>query len=112
MNTYEIWVNLAPGVNDLEFAKSVQGYMNWCLTNDLLIQYRLRRRKFGFGPEALGEFNISMDFRDLTQMDEAFLQAATRSGELEQLHRAVYSSVRDFKSGLFRDFPDDVRGRV
>lgn len=74
-----------------------------------MASYRIRRRKFGFGPEALGEFCLTLEFESLAQMDDAFLKAARRSGELEELHRAVYSRVTNYKSGLFRDFPDAVR---
>lgn len=109
MDSYEIWVNLLPGTDDLDFVDAVNEYCSWFSTNNLLNSYRIRRRKFGFGPEALGEFNISLHFDTLSQMDEAFQQAARRAGELEQLHAAVYSKVTDFKSGLFRDFPDPVR---
>ena len=31
------------------------------------------------------------------------------AGPLEPLHHEVYSRVKDFKSALYRDFPDDVR---
>lgn len=109
MDCYEIWVNLLPGTNDLNFVESVNVYCSWFVDRKLMESYRIRRRKFGFGPDSLGEFNISMEFASLAQMDQAFQEAAKRSGELESAHAAVYSKVTDFKSGLFRDFPDPVR---
>lgn len=109
MNHYEIWVNLAPGANDLEFVQAVQNYLNHIKSQDKLESYTIRRRKFGFSPPDLGEFYISIAFRDLAQMDTAFLVAATRDEIIESLHREVYSRVTDFKSALYRDFPDDVR---
>lgn len=102
-------MNLAPGAKDLEFYGAVQRYCDWFISEGYMKTYRVRRRKFGFGPEALGEFNITMEFESLTKMDEAFAHAAARAGELEELHFAVYSRVADFKSGLWRDFPDSVR---
>lgn len=109
MDTYEIWVDLAPGTSDLEFARAVEAYLGMLKNEGKLERFRIRRRKLGFGPAELGEWNISIDFTGLTQVDEAFGMAARRTGELEALHVAVYSKVRNFRSGLFRDFPDPVR---
>lgn len=109
MDYYDIWVNLAPGTNDLEFVKSVRAYMDHIVQGGHMSGYRIRRRKFGFGPESLGEFNISLEFESLAKLDAAFDEIATREGIVEDLHHAVYSKVRDFKSALYRDFPDPVR---
>jgi hypothetical protein len=109
MNSYEIWFNLAPGAKDLEVVAAIESYLGYLKERDLLVSYRIRRRKFGFGPEGLGEFNVTIDFHDLAQLDQAFLRAATRDAEVEPLHHAVFSRVVDFKSGLYRDFPDEVR---
>ena len=109
MNHYEIWVNLAPGAKDLEFVQAVQNYLNHLKGQGKLESYTIRRRKFGFSPPEFGEFYISIAFNDLAQMDSAFLVAATRGDDIEPLHHEVYSRVTDFKSALYRDFPDDVR---
>jgi hypothetical protein len=44
-------------------------------------------------------------------MDAAFNMVATRSEPIEGIHAAVYSKVVNFKSALYRDFPDAVRVR-
>lgn len=109
MNHYEIWVNLAPGAKDLELVQAVRNYLDHLKSQGKLESYTIRRRKFGFSPPDLGEFYISIAFKDLSQLDEAFFVAATRDETVEPLHHAVYSRVKDFKSALYRDFPDDVR---
>jgi hypothetical protein len=109
VNSYEIWIDLAPGVRDMEFVAAVHGYAGWFVKEGYMAGYRIRRRKFGFGPDALGEFCLTLEFETLALMDEAFMQAARRSGELEGLHREVYSRVTNYKSALYRDFPDAVR---
>ncbi len=111
MNDYEVWVDLAPGVNDLEFVAALEGYLGYLKQRGLMEGFRIRRRKFGFGPDALGEFNITMSFRDLAHLDAAFLRVAKRDEEIESLHAHVFSRVRNFRSGLYRDFPDPVRER-
>lgn len=109
MNYYEIWVNLKPGEKDLELVNAVNAYLGYLKDKGTIESWTIRRRKFGFGPAELGDFNITLSFMNLAQLDEAFGEAATRSGEVEKLHVEVYRRVVDFKSALYRDFPDDVR---
>lgn len=109
MDCYEVWCNLRSGVVDLEFVAAVQAYLGQLQSEGRITSFRIRRRKFGFGPEALGEWNITMEFENLTQLDSAFQRVATRDADIEGLHAAVYGVVTDFKSGLYRDFPDSVR---
>lgn len=109
MNHYEIWVNLAQDAKDLELVQAVQRYLDYFKDQGKLVDYTIRRRKFGFGPPDLGEFYISISFTDLAQMDAAFFGAASRDAVVEPLHYEVYSRVKDYKSALYRDFPDEVR---
>lgn len=109
MNTYHIWVDLAPGAKDMHLVEAIEAYLGHLRSAGTLTSWRIQRRKFGFGPPELGEFHIQIDFVDLTKMDEAFGIAAKRSGEVERMHAAVYSRVKNFRSGLFRDFPDPQR---
>lgn len=109
MNYYEIWVNLKDSRQDLEFCKAVDAYMGHLNSQGRLESWRITRRKFGFGPDGLPEFHISIAFKDLAQMDLAFSHVATRAGDVERLHHPVYSMVTDFKSALYRDFPDPER---
>lgn len=109
MNIYQIWVDLLPGVSDLEFTQAVQAYLGALVESGTLHSYRITRRKFGFGPSNLGDFNISLEFENLAQLDEAFNQVAPRVDPIEGLHRAVFSKVTNFQSGLYRDFPAPVR---
>ncbi|MFZ4507948.1 MAG: DUF6614 family protein [Fimbriimonas sp.] len=109
MDCYEIWVDLRPGVKDLEFVAATQAFLGHLKQEGQIAAYRIRRRKLGFGPEALGEWNITIECEGLAQLDSAFLNAATRTGTTESLHGAVFSRVINFRSGLYRDFPDAVR---
>lgn len=111
MNYYHIWCNLSGKTTDVEFAAAVDAYLGALKKLGTIEGFRLTRRKFGFGPSELGEFHIIIETKDLEQLDRAFNVAARRDGEIEQLHARVYSSVVDFKSALYRDFPDPVRDR-
>ena len=109
MNCYAIWVDLSPGVGDLEFANALAAYLGHLKSLGLIEGSRVMRRKLGFGPAELGEWFIQIETRDLAQLDSAFNEAAARQGESELLHSEVFRRVRNFRSGLYRDFPDAVR---
>jgi len=109
MDYYEIWCDLAPGVKDLDFSKAVEAFLGHMVTHGKIEGFSIKRRKLGFGPAGLGEWNISIRVKNLTQLDEAFLHAAPRTEPVEALHVEVFSKVVNYKSGLYRDFPDPFR---
>ncbi len=109
MDYYHIWCNIIDGTKDLEFSGAVHAYLDHLKGEGCLEDYIVTRRKLGLGPEALGEFHITIRCRDLAQLDRAFNAAAGRTGEVERLHHAVYSAVKDVTFALYRDFPDPVR---
>jgi hypothetical protein len=109
LNTYAIWVDLAAGASDLEFVAALEAYLRYLRDDGRLSRWRIRRRKLGFGPHELGEFFIEIEFTDLEQLDRAFARVATREPAIEALHAAVFSRVTNFRSALYRDFPDPMR---
>lgn len=109
MNIYHMWFNLADSHKDLEFCRHLAAYLDHLKAQNKIHSWRLTRRKFGFGPDAIGEFHCTVEATDLAQLDAAFSLVAARSGHTEDLHRKVYSAVTDFKSALYRDYPDPQR---
>jgi hypothetical protein len=111
MQHYHLWVDLKDSHRDVEFAGAVRAWLGHLKEAGRIASFTLARRKLGLGPDGLGEFHVCVFADDLAQLDRAFDLAATRDGETERLHRAVYSLVTNFKAALYRDFPDPVRGR-
>ena len=109
MDTYESWFNLKNTHKDLEFCEDLAKYLGALEKLGLLEGHRLTRRKLGLGPSELGEFHLVMELKDLAQLEQLFERVGRREGEIEALHRAVYSAVKDVKFGLYRDFPDPMR---
>lgn len=109
MQHYHMWFNLKDSRTDLQFCAAVDAYLGYLKAQGRIERWNLTRRKFGFGPPEIGEFHVVVEAKTLAQLDEAFSLVATRDGEVERLHRPVYSMVTDFKSALYRDFPDPER---
>jgi hypothetical protein len=108
---YHIWCDLKPGVKDLDFVAAVDAMLGHLKGLGKLEGHAVARRKLGFGPEAIGEWHVDVRTRDLAQLEQAFDHVTPRTGEMERLHAAVWSKVTNFRSGLYRDFPDENRAR-
>lgn len=109
MDYYDLWCDLKDTSQDLEFARNVERYLGKLRDDGLIEGYRIKRRKLGFGPAELGEFNVTIETKNMAQLEEAFQVAASRGPSIEPLHRAVYTMVRNARFALHRDFPDPVR---
>ena len=109
MDWYHIWCDLKTGENDLAFCRNLDAYLGHLQGQGLIEEHRLMRRKLGLAFDGAGEFHIMIGTRDLAQLDAAFNLVSTRAGEVERLHKAVYSAAANVKFGLYRDFPDPQR---
>ncbi|OFY65825.1 MAG: hypothetical protein A3H98_13500, partial [Bacteroidetes bacterium RIFCSPLOWO2_02_FULL_36_8] len=103
------WFNLLDSRKDLEFVNNANAYLSFLQKKGYIENFRITRRKFGFGPAEIGEFSIEIGIKNLAQLDESFLFVATREPEIEKLHAGIYTMVKDVKFALYRDFPDEVR---
>lgn len=109
MDIYHAFFTLKQGTKDLEFAEDVSKFMEHLVAQKKIASWRLMRRKLGLGPKELGDFHIMMEVENLAQLDEAFSLAASRTGDVEEMHFGVNSKVHEVKFALYRDFPDPVR---
>lgn len=111
MNIYHIWCSLKDGVKDTEFSDAVHAYLSHVVEQGEMEAYRITLRKLGLGPPGLPEWHIMLEFKDLTQLDDAFTHVSGRRDPVESFHHAVNSKVKDVVFALYRDFPDDHRVR-
>ena len=111
MDVYHIWFNLKDEVRDVEFTDAVQTYLGYLKEAGSIASYRITRRKLGLAPPNLPEWNITIDFQDMAQMEKAFGRVSSRAHPVEGFHQAVNSKVKDLFFALYRDFPDAGRVR-
>ena len=111
MDIYHIWFNLKEGVRDLEFTDAAKAYLDHLKDGGDIAAYRITRRKLGLGHPDLPQWNITLDFEDMSQLDRAFGRVAARTDPVESFHHAVNAKVCDIFFMLYRDFPDAERVR-
>jgi len=109
MDRYHIWFDLRPGIKDMDLAVSLRTMLDHLKGQGRIEGWELERRKLGFGPRDLGEWHVAVRVRDLAQLEDAFDEVTPRSGEMERMHASVWSKVQNFRSALYRDFPDPNR---
>lgn len=109
MDCYEIWVDLKEGVRDAQFAAALDSYLGGLKSAGKIESWRLTRRKLGLGAPELGEFHITIETKDLAQLDAAFTAVSERADPIESAHFGVNSLVTNFRAALYRDFPDPHR---
>jgi hypothetical protein len=109
MDIYQISVDLKPGVRDTRFLEALDAYLGALKSAGKIEGWRLLRRKLGLGMPGLGEFQILIETRDLTQLDAAFTAVSTRHEPVEGAHHGVNSLVQNFQAALYRDYPDSHR---
>jgi len=109
MDVYHIWFNLKENVGDLDFAAATRAYFDYLKAEGAIAGYRITRRKLGLGPPQLPLWHITIDFKNMAQMDDAFGRVSSRSDPVESFHHAVNAKVQDVLFALYRDFPDANR---
>jgi hypothetical protein len=109
MNVYHCFCDLKPGVSDIDFAEKTAQYMGHLKEEGLIEGWRVTRRKLGLGIAELGEFHITIEVKDLRQLDEAFERVGARRDPTEGFHFEVNSLVHNARFALYRDFPDSFR---
>lgn len=111
MDRYHIWCDLRAGVKDLAFSDAVAAFLDGLQAEDLIAGWDLERRKLGLGPDVLGEWHVTIETKDLVQLQAVFDVITPREGKQEKAHAAVWSKVTNLKFGLYRTFPDANRER-
>jgi len=106
MNYYHIWCDLLDTPKAHEFCTAVDEYLGHLKEQKLVEGHKITRRKLGFGPPEIGEFHIIIETTDLAQLEQNFQAVAKHAPPIAKLHGNVYSRVKNFRSALYRDFPD------
>jgi hypothetical protein len=109
MNHLQIWCSLQAGGNEREFAANVRELLGYLHERELIEGYTLTRRAFMLIPPDLGEFQITIDFADLDQMNRAFELVA--SAESQERHKDLHAMVRGINIAMYRDYPEKPKSQ-
>ena len=108
VDVYELSVDLAPGVRDLEFVAALDRYLTALHADGRIERWRLLRSKLGLG--ARSEFKVFIETRDLAQLDAAFGVVSSRADPSQEFNPAGNSRLTNIQAARWRDVPDPQTG--
>jgi hypothetical protein len=111
MNHLHFWCQLKADVSAREFCDGVREFLGRLYERELIEGFNLARRDFTIDPPGLGEFHVTVDFRDAAQASRAFVEAGHENGEMEGLEKIVAEFVKDATVAMYRDWPPQI-GRL
>lgn len=110
MDIYHVWCDKSKEITDTEWVANLKKFCDHLVLEKKMESYRITRCKLGFRSIAdLPEWHIMMEFKNMTQLDDAFKLVAPLSGDLESKHKSFNKFVEgNIQHALFRDWPDSL----
>lgn len=109
MNLYHCSIDLQNDAKAVAFAVAATAWMDHLQSNDVILSWRLCRRKLGLGAPRARDFLLEIEVEDLTQLDQAFRFTAAKNDHSERLYQTVHQMVGTVDIALYRPFPDPER---
>lgn len=109
MTTYHCMIDLKPNANALAFAHAAQLWFDGLKAAGKIDGWQLQRRKLHLAGPGFGDFLISVELRDLAQLDLAFGHLGERVEGANRAYDLMHSMIEQFEVGLYRTFPDPVQ---
>ena len=109
MNLYHCAIDIQNEAKALIFAGAVEQWMDYLKGRGVVQGHRLLRRKLNLASDSCRDFLLEIEFKDLTQMDQAFRVLGEEDEEVARLYRNVNTLISHAEFGLFRPFPDPER---
>ncbi len=109
MNLYHCSIDLKDDAKAMAFSVALEAWMGHLKSAGTIGDWRLLRRKLGFGAPRARDFLLEVECRDLSQLDSAFHMVGTGGETVERLYTTVHQMVGDFDVALYRPFPDPER---
>ncbi len=99
---YQIWFDLKNKSSDHEFQKNVKSFLDLIKQRGLILDYLILRRKFGFGPEGIGEFNIHIVVDNIDTLDKISELMIKGDKEILNIHKKMAKFIKNIKYGLYK----------
>ncbi|MFW8593052.1 DUF6614 family protein [Cribrihabitans neustonicus] len=109
MNLYHCSIDLHHEAKALSFASAVDQWMGYLKERGVVQCWRLLRRKLNLAGDNCRDFLLEIEFRDMTQLDQAFRVLGEHDEEVERLYSNVSALIARAEFGLYRPFPDPER---
>jgi hypothetical protein len=108
MNHFHIWCNLKAGADAREFGDGARELLTYLHEREMIEGYSIARRGFVIAPPELGEFHVTVEFRNLEQMHRTLALVSNGSEEVAAFYGPLAEMIRDVSLAMDRDFPEQT----
>jgi len=109
MNLYHCMIDLKDEAKALQFSHAMRAWMDFLKSQDVIVDWRLMRRKLNLTSDAHRDFILEVEIKNLEQLDQAFHYISGTSDKIERLHGLVHAMIEKVEFGLYRPYPDESR---
>ena len=109
MNFYICTLDLKDDAKALAFAHALDAWMGLLKSRDVILDWRLSRRKLNLADTPYRDFLLEIAVRDMAQLDRAFRVSGEQDEEVATLYRSVHALIHHADFALYRPFPDPER---
>lgn len=109
MNFYTCLIDLKDDAKALAFAHAVEEWMELLKSRDVIIDWRLVRRKLNLADRPFRDFMLDVAVDSMEQLDRAFRVSGSTDEDVNTKYRAVHTLILRADFALFRPFPDPER---
>lgn len=109
MNMYHCYIDLHHEAKALAFSSAVDQWMSYLKDRQVVLNWRLMRRKLNLASDSCRDFLLEIEFKDMTQLDQAFRVLGEKDEDVAKLYANVSSLIAKSEVGLYRPFPDPER---
>lgn len=109
MDVYHVMIELKDPDNALGFTKVAEEWFDYLTDRDLILGWRLLRRKFGLASGEHTDFIAELEVENMAALQETFARINTVDDEQERLYRATNNMIKSKRVGLYRTYPDVIR---
>ena len=110
MDVYTIYADHIEDTTAHEFVRKMSKFLDHMVELGRMEKYRITRMKLGFRSMDLPEFRIDMEFKNMTQLDNAMSSVVSNEKNIESDHVGFNQlvDVETIQHFLYRDFPDNI----
>ena len=109
MTQYHCMIEIKDGVHALAFAQAVDAWMGYLKQHNLILDWRLLRRKFRLGSGPHTDFILEIGVEGLAALDAIFTAVAGIEEKGLQAYEKMHAMIFSVEVGLYRIFPDPAQ---
>ncbi len=106
MNLYHCMIELKSGAKALVFATGIEKWLSALKEKDLILDWRLYRRKFGLASGRHSDFMLEIEVEDMAQLDQAFRTLSASEEVDDRDYELFHQMIERAEIGLYRPYPD------